>query len=98
MPHYLILAFKTKQKQNNRENNPQRVVQDVASMPHQTPIQSTFPVFMLIPQINKEPKHGRNQQKNIYIYISKILSKQWYLQYYEGRGPSGDLAESRMKN
>lgn len=63
MPHYLILALKTKQKQNNRENNPQRVVQDVASMPHQTPIQSTFPVFMLIPEINKEPKHGRNQKR-----------------------------------
>lgn len=66
MPHYLILALKTKQKQNNRENNPQRVVQDVASMPHQTPIQSTLPVFMLIPKINKEPKHGRNQKKKKY--------------------------------
>lgn len=73
MPHYLILALKTKQKQNNRENNPQRVVRDVASMPHQTPIQSTLPVFMLIPQINKEPKHGRNQQKKIYIYIKNSI-------------------------
>lgn len=78
MPHYLILALKTKQKQNNRENNPQRVVRDVASMPHQTPIQSTFPVFMLIPQINKEPKHGRNQKKNIYIYI--------YQKFYPSNG------------